>query len=76
MYLNKLDTTGTIEDIGLTLTWDVFKLMELEHLEHMIQGLTLTWDVFKFPFAIFLISFANCLTLTWDVFKYGLLWHI
>ena len=32
---------------GLTLTWDVFKLLNIVH--HMPENnrLTLTWDVFK-----------------------------
>ena len=31
----------------LTLTWDVFKLLEEGQTVEDILGLTLTWDVFK-----------------------------
>ena len=36
------------EQISLTLTWDVFKLLLFTPFLIISVGLTLTWDVFKF----------------------------
>ena len=48
MYLNVLNILAAWAiPAGLTLTWDVFKLMSPWSASLKICGLTLTWDVFK-----------------------------
>ena len=50
MYLNK-ENMGLFERaLGLTLTWDVFKLKLLLLEKRVNTRLTLTWDVFKLYF--------------------------
>ena len=54
---------------GLTLTWDVLKLIfSCRHIKHPL-GLTLTWDVLKFNKAGYNSITKQRLTLTWDVLK-------
>ena len=49
MYLNEEWTTiAKPRCKGLTLTWDVFKLIILLYLKDILARLTLTWDVFKY----------------------------
>ena len=48
MYLNAVNNYGISgTTIGLTLTWDVFKLLVVSYYTSCILWLTLTWDVFK-----------------------------
>ena len=53
MYLNKNKYLSLLaEGIGLTLTWDVFKLVKVASNIVEYPRLTLTWDVFKFNFQL------------------------
>ena len=58
-----------LDNVWLTLTWDVLKYIIKAITETVIEGLTLTWDVLKY---IYLARFKRVtpgLTLTWDVLK-------
>ena len=57
-------------NLGLTLTWDVFKYPNHKSASFLYIRLTLTWDVFKFLHIAFNPLLFLWLTLTWDVFKY------
>ena len=52
MYLNVKAVTIGFNNVGLTLTWDVFKLSKALKKLFYVNRLTLTWDVFKFFISI------------------------
>ena len=58
MYLNKIKfERKDFRVYGLTLTWDVFKLLKCLNILSYRCWLTLTWDVFKYIWSEF--NFIN-----------------
>ena len=54
---------------GLTLTWDVLKLLWKRVFIRCRRRLTLTWDVLKLWRQTRWLGYIHWLTLTWDVLK-------
>ena len=47
MYWNLTDIDACLDEVRLTLTWDVLKYIYLAGFKRVTSGLTLTWDVLK-----------------------------
>ena len=73
MYLNR-SFSRFLKRLGiwLRLTWDVFKLEDVEVFPEGVVRLRLrlTWDVFKYLLEASKVEKVDGLRLTWDVFKF------
>ncbi len=70
MYLNATALPISVAiGISLTVTYDVFKYIEVTMLNIIKDSLTVTYDVFKYFNTFSFCFIINRLTVTYDVFK-------